>query len=370
MAAETQALNRAANGAEVVDVPFGHEAARPVALGARAWIVLAVLAFVYVLNFLDRQLLSILAKPIQDSLHVTDGQLGRIGGLYFALFYCLISIPVGWLADRTNRVRVLSLACALWSVATMACGLSANYSQLVASRMAVGVGEAGGVPPSYAIISELLPSAARRGTALRRSTTSVRRSVRRWGWRSGPPWLRPTDGGEALRRAGCSWDSPSRPAVTGDRGARAAARRARQRRRTGDPRRPRGQGAASCADGARLLRLGAPWCWRRSAAGRDADRDLRGGQLHHAAAHAGEGHDAAGRLAIWYALVVAVGMGGGIFASGPGDRPLHAGAARIGLRAGPPPSPWRFADPAVYAGLHLGAAVAAGDWCCCWGRPC
>ncbi len=59
-----------------------------------------MLCFVYVLNFLDRQLLSILAKPIQDSLRVTDGQLGLIGGLYFALFYCLISIPVGWLADQ------------------------------------------------------------------------------------------------------------------------------------------------------------------------------------------------------------------------------------------------------------------------------
>src|SRR5688572_33450095 len=120
---------------------------------ARAWFVLGMLWFVYVLNFLDRQLLSILAKPIQDSLGVTDTQLGLISGLYFALFYCLISIPVGWLADRTNRVKVLSFACALWSAATVACGFSSTYPQLVAARMAVGVGEAGGVPPSYAIIS-------------------------------------------------------------------------------------------------------------------------------------------------------------------------------------------------------------------------
>ncbi len=125
---------------------------------ARAWFVLGMLCFVYVLNFLDRQLLSILAKPIQDDLQVTDGQLGRISGLYFALFYCLISIPVGWLADRTNRVRVLSFACALWSAATVACGFSSTYPQLVAARMAVGVGEAGGVPPSYAIISDYFPS--------------------------------------------------------------------------------------------------------------------------------------------------------------------------------------------------------------------
>ncbi|WP_349263350.1 MFS transporter [Steroidobacter sp.] len=124
-----------------------------------------MLCFVYVLNFLDRQLLSILAKPIQDDLGVTDGQLGLISGLYFALFYCLISIPVGWLADRTNRVRVLSFACALWSAATVACGFSSTYPQLVAARMAVGVGEAGGVPPSYAIISDYFPSGTR-GTAL------------------------------------------------------------------------------------------------------------------------------------------------------------------------------------------------------------
>lgn len=133
--------------------------------GRRAWFVLGMLWFVYVLNFLDRQLLSILAKPIQDSLGVTDGQLGMISGLYFALFYCLISIPVGWLADRANRVKVLSASCALWSAATVGCGLAGNYPQLVAARMAVGVGEAGGVPPSYAIITDYFPP-GRRGTAL------------------------------------------------------------------------------------------------------------------------------------------------------------------------------------------------------------
>jgi MFS family permease len=137
----------------------------PAPVGARAWLALALLCFVYVLNFLDRQLLSILAKPIQDSLHVTDTQLGMIGGLYFALFYCLIAVPVGWLADRTHRVGIVSLACALWSAATMACGLSANYPQLVGSRMTVGVGEAGGVPPSYAIVTDYFPP-GRRGLAL------------------------------------------------------------------------------------------------------------------------------------------------------------------------------------------------------------
>jgi predicted MFS family arabinose efflux permease len=136
--------------------------ARP---GKAAWVALAILCSVYALNFLDRQLLSILAKPIQDDLHVTDGQIGRISGFYFALFYCLIAIPVGWVADRANRVRVLAFACALWSAATVACGLTSTYPQLVVARMSVGVGEAGGVPPSYALISDYFPP-GRRGVAL------------------------------------------------------------------------------------------------------------------------------------------------------------------------------------------------------------
>jgi predicted MFS family arabinose efflux permease len=128
---------------------------------ARAGFVLTMLTFVYVLNFLDRQLIGILAKPIQDSLGVSDGQLGLIGGLYFAMFYCFIAIPVGWFADRTSRVGVLSLACAIWSGATVACGLAGNYMQLVVARMAVGFGEAGGVPPSYAIITDTYPPGKR-----------------------------------------------------------------------------------------------------------------------------------------------------------------------------------------------------------------
>lgn len=137
----------------------------PAKPGPRAWFVLGVLCFVYVLNFLDRQLLSILAKPIQDELNISDGQIGLITGLYFALFYCTISIPVGWLADRTNRVKLVAVACGLWSAATVACGVASNYPQLVVARMAVGVGEAGGVPPSYAIISDYFGPGAR-GTAL------------------------------------------------------------------------------------------------------------------------------------------------------------------------------------------------------------
>ena len=138
---------------------------KPVTPAPRAWIALGMLIVVYVLNFLSRQLPGILAKPIQDSLHVSDGQLGRIGGLYFALFYCCISIPVGWLADRTNRSRVLAIACAIWSAATMWCGGAGSYLQFAVAYMTVGFGEAGGVPPSYSIISDYFPP-GRRGRAL------------------------------------------------------------------------------------------------------------------------------------------------------------------------------------------------------------
>ncbi|MFT3722217.1 MAG: MFS transporter [Hyphomonadaceae bacterium] len=122
-----------------------------------AWLGLVLLCLVYVLNFLDRQLLSILSKPIQDELHLTDGQLGLLGGLFFAAFYCTISLPIAWIADRHNRVRIVGAACILWSAATAACGLARTYPELAIARMSVGVGEAGGVPPSYSIISDYFP---------------------------------------------------------------------------------------------------------------------------------------------------------------------------------------------------------------------
>jgi len=158
--APSAARRRARRGEDPVTSP-----AMPVPRPAYASLVLAILFLVYVLNFLDRQLLSILAKPVQDELGLTDGELGLLGGLYFALFYCVIGVPVAWLADRGNRVRILALACALWSAATIACGLARSYPELAAARMAVGIGEAGGVPPSYSIISDYFPP-HRRGMAL------------------------------------------------------------------------------------------------------------------------------------------------------------------------------------------------------------
>jgi MFS family permease len=131
----------------------------------RAYLVAVVLAGAYALNFLDRQLLSILAEPIRRDLQLSDTQLGLLSGLAFAVFYTLFGIPVAWIADRVDRVRVIVAACALWSLFTATCGMTHSFAQLALARVGVGVGEAGGSPPSHSIIADYFP-AERRGTAL------------------------------------------------------------------------------------------------------------------------------------------------------------------------------------------------------------
>ena len=112
------------------------------------------LCVVYTFNFLDRQFLAILAEPVKHTLLLTDTQLGMLTGLMFALFYTMFGIPVSALADRYNRVRIVAIACGLWSAFTGACGLATGFVSLAIARMGVGVGEAGGSAPSYSIISD------------------------------------------------------------------------------------------------------------------------------------------------------------------------------------------------------------------------
>jgi MFS family permease len=126
-------------------------------LGANRFGVLALLFAVYTFNFLDRQILGILAAPIKAELELTDTQLGLLGGIAFALFYSGLGIPIAWLADRKSRAWIITIAFALWSVFTAACGLAANFVQLFLMRMGVGVGEAGGVAPSYSLIADYFP---------------------------------------------------------------------------------------------------------------------------------------------------------------------------------------------------------------------
>ncbi|HEY9218934.1 MAG TPA: MFS transporter [Phenylobacterium sp.] len=126
-----------------------------------------ILMVVYTFNFLDRQIVAILAEPIRKELGLSDTQLGMLTGLYFALVYTTFGIPVAWLADRTNRVRIVAAACFLWSLFTIGCGMAQNFLTLALSRMGVGIGEAGGSPPSYSLISDYFPPLERgRGLAI------------------------------------------------------------------------------------------------------------------------------------------------------------------------------------------------------------
>lgn len=124
-------------------------------------VVLAVLILAYTFNFLDRQILGILAGPIKAELGLTDSQLGLMGGLAFALFYTGLGVPIAALADRWSRTWIMTGALTLWSAFTALCGFATGFWQLFLCRMGVGVGEAGGVAPAYSLISDYFPKEQR-----------------------------------------------------------------------------------------------------------------------------------------------------------------------------------------------------------------
>lgn len=116
--------------------------------------VLGILLVVYVFNFIDRQILSILLEPIRQDLKLSDTQLGFLSGVAFAIFYATLGIPIARLADHSSRVNVISWSLAAWSVMTAVCGLAANFWQLMLGRIGVAVGEAGASPASHSLISD------------------------------------------------------------------------------------------------------------------------------------------------------------------------------------------------------------------------
>jgi len=120
-------------------------------------VVLAMLVLVYTFNFIDRQIVGILAVPIKADLGLTDTQLGLMGGLAFALFYTLLGIPIAMLADRSNRTVIMTVALVVWSAMTAVCGFAQNFWQLFLARLGVGVGEAGGVAPAYSLVADYFP---------------------------------------------------------------------------------------------------------------------------------------------------------------------------------------------------------------------
>jgi MFS family permease len=128
---------------------------------ARAWWTVAVLTFAYIVSFVDRTILSLLIEPIKADLGLTDTQIGLLQGLAFGLFYAVMGLPLGWIADRTSRRRVIAAGAAVWCAATAACGLAGSFLQLFLARIAVGIGEAALSPAAMSMISDSFPKERR-----------------------------------------------------------------------------------------------------------------------------------------------------------------------------------------------------------------
>ncbi len=175
---------------------------------------LLILTAIGTINFVDRQILSVLAEPIRKELHLSDTQLGLLTGLSFALFYGVVGVPAAMLADRTNRVRLVAAACTIWSLFTGACGFATNFWHLALARFGVGIGERVGLPGGDE------PAAPRpryrswrtttRPTSGRRSS-GCSRSMALWGCLSAPASAagrRPSSAGAARSsgwRSSASW---------------------------------------------------------------------------------------------------------------------------------------------------------------------
>jgi predicted MFS family arabinose efflux permease len=125
------------------------------------WYVLAVLTGVYALNIADRFSISTLLEPIRTELQLSDSRVGFLTGVALALFYVTVGIPVALLADRANRRNILAIAIAVWSAMTAVCGVAHNYWQLLLGRFGVGIGEAGGTPPSTSMLADKFAPAQR-----------------------------------------------------------------------------------------------------------------------------------------------------------------------------------------------------------------
>ena len=131
-----------------------------VSKGFRSY-ALVVLLLVYTVNFLDRQIVTILAEPIKNDLGISDTQLGLLTGLAFGVVYCGLGLPLARLADKANRVWIISGSLAVWSACTVLCGRATNFPTLVMARMGVGIGEAGCTPTAHALIADYTPKAQR-----------------------------------------------------------------------------------------------------------------------------------------------------------------------------------------------------------------
>ncbi|WP_304165525.1 MFS transporter [Phenylobacterium aquaticum] len=132
---------------------------------ASAWWTVGVLLVAYTFSYVDRSILTILVEPIQADLHINDTQLSLLHGFAFVIFYVTLGVPLGYLADRARRTRLVAGSIALWSLMTAACGLTSTFGQLFGARIGVGIGEAGLSPAAYSLIADCFPP-QRRSMAL------------------------------------------------------------------------------------------------------------------------------------------------------------------------------------------------------------
>ena len=142
-------------------------ASAPVSRTSSPRLVLWLLLIVYIFNFIDRQIVNILAEPIAKDLDLSDTQIGLMTGIAFALLYTILGIPIARYSDRpsTNRIGLISVSLAVWSAMTALCGVAQNFVQLLLARVGVGVGEAGCTPAAHSLIADIVPK-ERRSSAL------------------------------------------------------------------------------------------------------------------------------------------------------------------------------------------------------------
>ncbi|WP_293903922.1 MFS transporter [Phenylobacterium sp.] len=128
--------------------------ARPTFSDRYKRLVLVLLVVAYTLNFIDRTIIATIGQAIKVDLKISDTQLGLLGGLYFALLYTLLAIPIARFAERVSRVNIIAVAIVVWSAFTALCGTAGSFATLAAYRFGVGVGEAGLSPPAHSLVSD------------------------------------------------------------------------------------------------------------------------------------------------------------------------------------------------------------------------